>query len=43
MCGLFGRILDKAFGPREMIKNDKKKPDGYGLGEDTNTDDWKTG
>ena len=39
MCGLFGRIIDKAYGPGTDEPDEKPKHDAYG--EDDDADDWK--
>jgi predicted phage terminase large subunit-like protein len=40
VCGLFGRILDKTFGPREIIAETMNKGTDYGQG-DEDGEDWK--
>jgi len=40
VCGLFGRLLDQAFGPRTMRLETMIDHDGYGMLDD-NTDGWK--
>jgi predicted phage terminase large subunit-like protein len=43
VCGLFGRILDQTYSPRELIKATEAAPrDSYGLDEDDDESGWKT-
>lgn len=41
VCGQFGRILNKAFGPVLKVVENKPKRDSYGLNEETDNS-WKT-
>lgn len=41
VCGLFGRLLDQTFGPRELIAESKKQNDPYGE-DDDESEGWKT-
>ncbi len=41
VCGLFGRILDQAYGPRSIPPDEKRKRDAYGDDEE-HEDNWKT-
>lgn len=40
VCGLFGRLLDQTFGPREIIEEAKKKGEEYETDEDDD-EGWK--
>lgn len=44
VCGLFGRILDQAFGPAQYHEEMKPKRDGndYGQDDDDDARDWRT-
>lgn len=44
VCGLFGRILDQAFGPAQYHEHlaPKGKEDDYGYDQDDGTGDWRT-
>lgn len=42
VCGLFGRILDQTFGPRELIEEEVRAHDAYDSYDDEG-EDWQTG
>ena len=42
-CGLFGRLLEQTYGPRSAEAKVKKQKDPYGIPEDEEPEDWKTG
>jgi len=43
VCGLFGRLLDKTYGPRELIEEDAPmQHNDYGIDDDDNEQDWMT-
>ena len=44
VCGLFGRILDQTYSPRELIEEETKESDGYGGYDEheDDEDDWQS-